>query len=144
MTLLRLILLSVLVALPVAAQSNNDYRHGREAEKSGDIAKATASYQAVVTRNSVLKEYALWRLARIARSTGDLPLERERLRQLLTTAPASILAESAALRLSRSFFESGDFQSAADRAGPLMGPKPERLRRARWFLMVKWLLSAGK
>jgi len=144
MTLLRLILLSVLVALPVAAQSNNDYRHGREAEKSGDIAKATASYQAVVTRNSVLKEYALWRLARIARSTGDLPLERERLRQLLTTAPASILAETSALRLSRSFFESGDFQSAADSARPLSVSKSTTLSREALLLTAESLARAGK
>ena len=144
MTLLRLILLSVLLALPVAAQSNDDYRHGREAEKSGDIAKATASYQAVVTRNSVLKEYALWRLARIARSTGDLPLERERLRQLLTTAPSSLLAETAALRLSRSFFESGDFQSAADSARRLSTAKNITLSREAQLLIGESLARAGK
>jgi len=144
MPLLRLILLLALFALPVAAQSNDDYRRGREAEKSGDIAKATASYQAVVTQNSVLKEYALWRLARIARSTGDLPLERERLRQLLTTAPSSTLAESAALRLSRSFFESGDFQSAADRARPLIASKKVTLSREALLLIAESLARAGK
>lgn len=144
MPLLRLILLSALFALPVAAQSNNDYLRGREAEKSGDIAKATVSYQAVVTQNSVLKEYALWRLARIARSTGDLPLERERLRQLLTTAPSSTLAESAALRLSRSFFESGDFQSAADSARPLTASKTITLSREALLLIAESLARAGK
>ena len=144
MPLLRLILLLALFALPIAAQSNDDYRRGREAEKSGDIAKATASYQAVVTQNSVLKEYALWRLARIARSTGDLPLERERLRQLLTTAPSSTLAESAALRLSRSFFESGDFQSAADSARPLIASKTVTLSREALLLIAESLARAGK
>ena len=101
MLFLRLILLSLLSVLPVVAQTNADYRRGREAEASGDIAKATASYQAVVAGNSVLKEYALWHLARIARATGDLPLERERLRQLLATAPSSMFAETAAMRLAR-------------------------------------------
>lgn len=144
MPLLRLILLLALFALPVAAQSNDEYRRGREAEKSGDIAKATASYQAVVTQNSVLKEYALWRLARIARSTGDLPLERERLRQLLSTAPSSTLAESAALRLSRSFFESGDFQSAADSARPLIASKTVTLSREALLLIAESLAGAGK
>lgn len=144
MPLLRLIILTVIFALPIAAQSHDDYRRGREAEKSGDIAKATASYQAVVTQNSVLKEYALWRLARIARSTGDLPLERERLRQLLTTAPASTLAESAALRLSRSFFESGDFQSAADSARPLTASKTITLSREALLLIAESLARAGK
>lgn len=144
MPLLRLILLLALFALPVAAQSNDDYRRGREAEKSGDIAKATANYQAVVTQNSVLKEYALWRLARVARSTGDLPLERERLRQLLSTAPSSTLAESAALRLSRSFFESGDFQSAADSARPLIASKTVTLSREALLLIAESLARAGK
>ncbi len=144
MPLLRLILLLALFASPVAAQSNDHYRRGREAEKSGDIAKATASYQAVVTQNSVLKEYALWRLARIARSTGDLQLERERLRQLLTTAPSSTLAESAALRLSRSFFESGDFQSAADSARPLIASKTVTLSREALLLIAESLARTGK
>jgi len=144
MPLLRLILLSVLFALPVAAQSNEDYLRGREAEASGDIAKAAASYQAVVTRDSVLKEYALWRLARIARSTGDLPLERERLRQLLATAPSSLLAETAALRLSQSFFDSGDFQAAADSAKPLSLSKNATLAREALLLTGEALARAAK
>lgn len=144
MALLRLILLSVLLALPVAAQPDADYKRGREAEKTGDIANATASYQAVATRDSVLKQYALWRLARIARSTGDLPLERERLRQLLATAPASLLAETAALRLSQSFFDSGDFQAAADSARPLSVSKNRTLSREALLLTGEALARTGK
>ena len=144
MPLLRLFLLTVLFALPVAAQTNSDYLRGREAEASGDIAKATANYQAVVTRDSVLKEYALWRLARIARSTGDLPLERERLRQLLATAPSSLLAETAALRLSQSFFDSGDFQSAADSAKPLSLSKNTTRSREALLLTGEALARANK
>lgn len=144
MRLLRLTLLSVLFVLPVAAQSNSDYLRGRTAEKSGDVANATASYQTVVAGNSVLKEYARWRLARIARSTGDLPLERERLRQLLATAPSSLLAESAALRLSQSFFESGDFVSAADTARPLGSSKNATLSREALLLSGESLARAGK
>src|SRR5687768_607887 len=144
MPLLRLILLSVLFALPVAAQSNEDYLRGREAEASGDIAKAAASYQAVAARESVLKQYALWRLARIARSTGDLPLERERLRQLLATAPSSLLAETAALRLSQSFFDSGDFQAAADSARPLSLSKNTTLSREAVLLTAEAMARAGK
>src|SRR5262245_19987103 len=134
MSFVRLILISVLLALPVAAQPNVEYLRGREAEQAGDIAKAIANYQAVVTNNSILKEYALWRLARIARSVGDLPLERERLRQLLTTTPSSRFAEAAALRLSRSFFESGDFQSAADSARALSLSKNTALSREALLL----------
>jgi soluble lytic murein transglycosylase len=134
----------VLLAAPVVAQSNADYRQGRDAEAAGDIAKATASYQAVVTRGSILKEYALWRLARIARSTGDLPLERERLRQLLTTAPSSLLAETAKLRLAESFFESDDFQAAAESARSLSVSKNVTLSREALLLTAESLARAGK
>src|SRR5262244_350128 len=112
MFLARLLLLTVSLAsiavgqaptaAPAPAAANQEYLVGRKAETAGDIAAATASYQALVSRNSILKEYALWRLARIARSTGDLVLERERLQQLITTAPSSLLYDSAALRLSES------------------------------------------
>ncbi len=144
MLFLRLVLLTVLSVLPVVAQTNPEYLRGREAEHSGDIAKASASYQAVVTSNSVLKEYALWRLARIARSTGDLPLERERLRQLLAAAPSSRFADAAALRLSQSFFESGDFQSAADTARPLSLTKNTTLSREALLLIGESLARSGK
>jgi peptidoglycan lytic transglycosylase len=144
MLFLRLILLSLLSVLPVVAQTNTDYRRGRDAELSGDLANATASYQAVVTSNSVLKEYALWRLARIARATGDLPLERERLRQLLATAPSSIFAETAAMRLAQSFFESGDFAAAADSARSLSVAKNPTLAREALVLTGESLARAGK
>ena len=147
MPLVRLILLTVLSAISVwrvAAQPNIEYLRGREAEDKGDIAKATANYQAVVMANSVLEEYALWRLARIARSTGDLPLERERLRQLLATGPSSRLAETAAMRLSQSFFESGDFQSAADSARSLIAVKNTTLAREALLLTAESLARAGK
>src|SRR5205814_8909885 len=115
MAFARLLLLCFLLsaaALSAAAQPN-DYLLGRNAERTGDIAGATAHYQAIASGDSVLKEYALWRLARIARSTGDLVLERERLQQLIAAAPSSLLFDAAALRLSESFFESGDFTGAA-------------------------------
>src|ERR1041385_7764654 len=49
-----------------------DYLLGRIAERTGDLASANARYQSIVANNSKLHEYALWRLARLARSTGDL------------------------------------------------------------------------
>ncbi len=144
MLFVRLILLSLLTVLPVAAQPNAEYQRGREAEKSGDIAKATANYQAVLSRDSILKEYALWRLARIARATGDLPLERERLRQLLATSPSSLLAETATLRLAESFFESSDFAAAAPAAKTLTTSKNVALSRQAALLMGQALARAGK
>src|ERR1700752_2400116 len=100
-------------------EKNYDYLLGRIAERTGDTAAALASYQAVAANNSKLREYALWRLARLARTTGDLVLERERLQQLIAPAPSSLLFEPATLRLSESFFQSGDFNAAANSAKPL-------------------------
>jgi soluble lytic murein transglycosylase len=97
-----------------------------------------------VTRNSILKEYALWRLARIARSTGDLVLERERLQRLVTSAPNSLLYETAALRLSESFFESGDFTAAANSAKALTSVKTVPVARKASALMGVAYVRAGK
>jgi peptidoglycan lytic transglycosylase len=146
MLLARLVLVTACcVSIAVAqSQPNQDYLLGRNAEKSGDIAAATASYQSVVARNSLLKEYALWRLARIARSTGDLVLERERLQRLVTTAPNSLLFETAALRLSESFFESGDFDSAANSAKVLAAAKNVSVAREAMALMGAAYVNAVK
>ena len=100
-------------------EKNYDYLLGRIAERTGDTATALASYQAIAANNSRLREYALWRLARLARATGDLVLERERLQQLVATSPSSLLFEPATLRLSESFFESGDLTAVVTSARPL-------------------------
>ena len=154
MLLVRLRLLTVsLASLAVGqapapasapAAANQEYLSGRKAETAGDFAAATANYQSVVSRNSVLKEYALWRLARIARSTGDLVLERERLQQLITTAPGSLLYDSAALRLSESFFESGDFVAAANSAKALSQSKNVAVAREAAALMGIAYVRAGR
>lgn len=92
--------------------NNYDYLLGRMAEKRGDVALAMSKYQAVVQRNSVLSEYAKWHLAQIARSSGNLILERTFLQQILTTAPNSLIAQSAYNRMIRSYFESKNYQTA--------------------------------
>ncbi|HEX8746026.1 MAG TPA: tetratricopeptide repeat protein, partial [Pyrinomonadaceae bacterium] len=94
------------------ALNNYDYLLGRLSERRGDAAGAAAAYQKLVARNSLLAEYALWHLSQLARSTGNLVLEREQLRQLLATAPASLLREAAEARLAESFYESGDYSTA--------------------------------
>ncbi|HEU4794209.1 MAG TPA: transglycosylase SLT domain-containing protein [Pyrinomonadaceae bacterium] len=135
----------VWASIAVAQSSpNNEYLLGRKAEASGDIAAATGNYQTVVSRNSKLREYALWRLARIARSTGDLVLERERLQQLVATAPNSLLYETAALRLSESFFESGDFNAAATNAKLVTPSKNAATAREGAALMGLAYVRAGK
>ena len=123
---------------------NYDYLLGRIAERTGDLAGATASYQTIATNDSRLREYALWRLAKLARATGDLVLERERLQQLTATARSSLLFETATLRLSESFFESGDFISAANSARPLTLSKNGNVAREGAALMGLAYARAGK
>src|SRR5215813_6202674 len=123
---------------------NYEYLLGRIAERTGDTAGAVANYQAIASNNSKLKEYALWRLAKIARATGDLVLERERLQQLIAAAPASLLFEAATLRLSESFFESGDFAAAANSAKSLTQVKNISMAREGAALMGLAYLKAGK
>ena len=125
-------------------EKNYEYLLGRIAERTGDVASATKSYQTIAANESRLKQYALWRLARFARATGDLVLERERLQQLVATAPSSLLYEAAALRLSESFFESGDFQSAANSAKTLTLSKTVSVSRKGAALMALSYLKAGK
>ena len=121
-----------------------DYLLGRIAERTGDSATALASYQTVAANGSKLREYALWRMARIARTTGDLVLERERLQQLVATAPSSLLFDPATLRLSESFFESGDFNAAANSAKPLTLSKSLPVVREGMMLMGLAYVRAGK
>lgn len=123
---------------------NYDYLLGRISERTGDLAGATAGYQAIATNDSRLREYALWRLAKLARATGDLVLERERLQQLTATARSSLLFETATLRLSESFFESGDFVSAANSAKPLTLSKNVNMAREGAALMGSAYARAGK
>ena len=92
--------------------NNYDYLLARMAKKQGDFAIAMANYQAVVNRKSVLREYALYHLAEIARSTGNLALERIYLQQITASPPESLLKNSADARLARNYFESKDFSMA--------------------------------
>ncbi len=71
--------------------NNFDYLLARLLEKRGDFALAAANYQSVANRNSVLKEYALFHLAEIARSSGNLMLERIYLQEISAIAPNSLL-----------------------------------------------------
>jgi soluble lytic murein transglycosylase len=92
--------------------NNYDYLLGRMAEKKGDFAAAMAHFQTVAARNSVLKEYALWHLASIARASGNLMLERSFLQEISVTVPESLLIEAVKNRLAQSFFESKNYETA--------------------------------
>src|SRR6185369_6850222 len=54
--------------LKIFELNNYDYLLARISEKNGDFAIAMANYQTTANRNSILKEYALWHLAQIARA----------------------------------------------------------------------------
>lgn len=102
----------------VYALNNYDYLLARVSERRGDAAAAAAGDQAVAARNSLLSQYALWHLAQFARSTGNLVLERDYLRQLVMTAPTSRLRDAALARMGESFFESKDYSSTIATLGP--------------------------
>ena len=89
--------------------NNYDYLLARMAEKRGDFALAMANYQATANRHSVLSEYALWHLSQIARSSGNLMLERIYLQKILMLAPESLLTDATNIRMARSYFESKNF-----------------------------------
>ncbi|HLM62542.1 MAG TPA: tetratricopeptide repeat protein, partial [Pyrinomonadaceae bacterium] len=137
--------------------NNYDYLLARMAEKQGDFAAATAYYQAVAERDSVLSAYAMWHLSQIFRSSGNLFLERAYLQKLLTLAPESLVADAAKTRLLRSHFESKDYQTVLNQLSLVGGKKPsttnevkgqkaadEGLSRENSVLLGQAYLQSGK
>ncbi len=126
-------------------QANNfDYLQARLTQLNGNSAEAAAGYESVLARKSILSQYALWHLAQFARSIGDLTLERERLRQLITSSPQSLLLESVTLRLGESFLESGDFAAAISALEPLSKGKASAVAREAQVIAGESYLQAGK
>jgi soluble lytic murein transglycosylase len=96
-----------------AFKSNNyDYLTARLNEKAGNASAAAALYMAVVKRGSILKPYALYHLAAIARTSGNLVLERTYLDEIAAFSPESLVADAARNRRARSWFESGNYEMA--------------------------------
>lgn len=104
--------------------NNYDYLSARLSEKNGDTATAMGRYQAVVKRDSALKEYALFHLANIARSSGNLVLERMYLQELAVFSTDSLLVDAAENRMARSWFESGNYDLAARALESLIAKAP--------------------
>ena len=83
--------------------NNYDYLAARLSERNGDTAAAMGRYQAILKRDSLLKEYALFHLSGIARSAGNLVLERLYLQELIAFSPTSLLADAARIRTAVQF-----------------------------------------
>lgn len=95
---------------PIVFSANSyDYLLARIAEQAGDFPLAMTNYQAVIFRKSILREYAYWHLSQIARTTGNLTLERLYLLEITMLFPDGILAGAAQSRTQRSLFESSEF-----------------------------------
>jgi soluble lytic murein transglycosylase len=129
-------------------RNNYDYLLARMLEAKGDNAAAAAEFQLVVGRGSILRPYALWHLAAIARATGDLNLERVHLQELAAFGGAGLLAGPAQLRLARSFFESRDHASvirylAAPTGGKASDPNAATLARENLALLADAYLRSG-
>ena len=104
--------------------NNYDYLVARLNERNGNAATAMGSYQAVVNRDSALKEYALFHLASIARSTGNLTLERMYLQELAAFSTGSLLTDATENRIARSWFESGNYDLAVRALESLLAKAP--------------------
>lgn len=128
----------------VFALNNYDYLLARLSQRRGDRATAAKSYQAVVSRNSVLSQYALWHLAELARVTGNLTLERQQLRQLIAIAPSSLHRSAAEIRLGQSFFDSGDYPATIAALRRISDAKASSTTRAALSLTAQAYLRSGQ
>lgn len=86
-----------------------DYLLARVAERDGRLGLAMSSYQSVAKRNADLRFYAFKHMSGVARSSGNLMLERIYLTEILLSSPKSVLAGGAVYRLARNSFEQGNY-----------------------------------
>ena len=92
--------------------NNYGYLLGRLTERTGDFALAMSAYQSTASGASLLAPNAKWHMSQIARSTGNLTLERILLQELIAAAPTSLFISAARNRIARSFYESANYNDA--------------------------------
>jgi soluble lytic murein transglycosylase len=101
------------------SRNNYDYLLARLLERRGARSEASAIYLHLLERNSIAAQYALWHLSLLAKSSGDLALERQYITRLLVSYPASALTSRARERLIDSHLESGDYRAAVALLKPI-------------------------
>jgi soluble lytic murein transglycosylase len=111
-------------------RNNYDYLLARLAQRRGATTEAAALYLALINRKSPLAQYSLWHLASIARSAGDLALERQYLTRLVAAYPSSALTGRARDRMIDSLRESGDYRSTVAMLRPQAAATGARGRAA--------------
>lgn len=131
--------------------NNYDYLLARIAHRSGQFGVAMGNYQAVATRGSALRGYALWHLAELSRTFGNPLLERQYLRELQFIAPESLLNAAAASRLARSYLANGDvalaqkqFEILIRGTGSKTSNTQDRLARENLSLLAECYLHTGE
>ena len=128
----------------IYSANNYDYLLARLSEDAGDLSESQTSYQSVVDRKSLLAGYALWHLAQRSRASGDLVLERERLRQFLALQSNDSLNAAAVLRLGESFMESGDYPSVVSSLQTLLSSPNIQITRQAQLLSAQALQKDNK
>ena len=105
--------------------NNYDYLAARLAERAGDHAEAIRRFELVAARDTPLAQYALLRMASVARSSGNLFLERLYLTELSVKYPDGLPARSSERRAAVSAAESGDHSLTVAQIsnGPLLGDR---------------------
>lgn len=121
-----------------------DYLLGRLFDKQSKPGEAVRHFSVVASSDYALSDYSLWHLARLARISGDLVLEREHLRKLIGSAKSPLLLDPARLRLTESFFESGDYAGAVGAARALGATKNVPLAREGSLLQGRAYLKSEK
>ncbi|HUF04252.1 MAG TPA: transglycosylase SLT domain-containing protein [Aridibacter sp.] len=96
----------------VFAANHYSYLAGRLSEETGDSGLAAGRYLKAAEPGSALEAYALWRLSKLMRRAGNLPAERLFLLDALSLGTESAASAAAGERLARSWFESGNHDSA--------------------------------
>ena len=132
---------TIALADKASFETNNlDYLLARLNQRTGNGAEAAAYFQSVRARRSILRQYATWHLAELARVSGNLLMERAFLLELLADRPDSLLADAARKRIAQSHFESKNYEvvltsvSAAPGTSSATLPRELSLLRGRSFL----------